>query len=572
MTNQLTREILEKYIPIVFATLIESFLVLLNRLLATIQPFNELHMGHSLGSRSIDLKYTSLPPQLLFWKAAKAKHLLLGILCLVTILGNALSVSLGALFNELPAVKNEAIEIPSVQTPTITKNSLDNLQRQVDASTNGYMDHYTISEVYWTTGTKLPPWLTEEYFFLPFDLDRMVDVSYQSYTAKSHGVTVAPSCKLLAPYALTRTTIDPPQFSAQPLHIGSVALDTLPWKECLNAKDIADPFGDKLGSIAKELYNPGDQCSRDYVHAWARSKITSNDTLIRNVEVTGVTCQPKFVTAEFDLTVDSTGRVLQASRISDFRPVGLGPGNGSHIRSLEDLAFGYIKADPIMYDPWRNGTITQSTLGHFLNLRNGSFAKSTTSLPDTSRLVSEVEAVMKMLTGALFQQNPSMFEKAVSSAPKTQATRQITVTKIFMADVAFIISMVLLSINVVTAIIVYVFGPAPFLPRFPDTIGSVLAYVAKSRLTEPDWEATSRRSSGEESEGAGNTPETTYSFGRYTDRDGNEHLGIDADPFVVKVDRRGAPEWQRQDIKTSWLTRFRGRSNSNIGSDVENES
>ncbi|KAK8111887.1 uncharacterized protein PG998_008344 [Apiospora kogelbergensis] len=165
MISQLTLEILENYIPIVFATLVQSFLVLLNRLLATIQPFSELHRGRSPSSNSICLEYTSLPPQLLFWRAAKAKHLLLGIVCLVAIIGNALSVSLGALFNELPVVKDEAIEIPELLTPTITKNSLDNLMRQVHASPNGYSDHWTIAEVYWTTGTRLPPWLTEDFFF-----------------------------------------------------------------------------------------------------------------------------------------------------------------------------------------------------------------------------------------------------------------------------------------------------------------------------------------------------------------------------------------------------------------------
>ncbi|KAK8111886.1 uncharacterized protein PG998_008343 [Apiospora kogelbergensis] len=362
-------------------------------------------------------------------------------------------------------------------------------------------------------------------------------------------------------------TIDPPQFMAQPLNTNPVTLDALPWMDCINAKYLAENIVNTTGSMTKEQFDPGDGCSRRFMRAWAHSQTINGDTVIRNAEVVGVACQPKFVTAEFDLTVDSTGRVLQANRVSDLGPVRLGPGNGSHIRNLEDIALEYIKVAPSSM-PWRNVSGDETALEHLSRLRNNSFMDPATSLPDLGRLVPEIEAVARMLTGALFQQNPSIFEKAVNSTPTTQGTRQITVTKIFMADVAFIISMVLLSINVVTAIIVYAFGPAPFLPRFPDTIGSVLAYVAKSRLTEPGWEAISRRSSGEESDGAGNAPETTYSFGRYTDRDGNEHLGIDADPFVVKVDRRGAPEWQMQDIKTSWLARFRGRSNNNIGNDV----
>ncbi|KAK7967725.1 uncharacterized protein PG986_002002 [Apiospora aurea] len=570
MDNQFALEILENYIPIVFATLAESFWVLLNRLLATIQPFTELQRGHSPSSRSIDLKYTSLPPQLLLWKATKARHLLLGVVCLVSILGNGLSVSLGGLFNELPVIRDEAVEVPALQTPTVTNSSLGPLFKKVDASPNGYQDHFTIAEVHWTTGTKLPPWLTEEYFFLPFDLDRMADVAAESYTARSHGVTAVPSCKPLAPTALTRTSIDPVQFSARPLQIGSGTPDALPWMECVNLPELADNVMNRTGSIAKSLYNPTDKCTWRYIRGWARSRTTAaDDAVIRDAEVTGFKCQPKFATAEFDITVDSTGRVLQANRVSDFGPLGQGPGNGSHIRDLEGIAFEYLEAIP-MTSPWHNDSRFGDGLNHFLSLRNNSFADAAAPLPDPKRIVSEVEAITKMLAAALFQQNPSIFEKAVNSTPNTQGTRRITITKIFMADVAFIISMALLSLNVITAVVVYVFGPAPFLPRFPDTIGSVLGYVAKSRLTEPDWAlttTTTTTSSEDEGEDAEKASKTTYSFGRYTDMDGNEHLGIDADPFVVKVDKQGNPEWQEQDNATSWLARFRGRSNKRRGSD-----
>ncbi|KAK7911333.1 hypothetical protein PG985_013814 [Apiospora marii] len=568
MDSQLALEILENYIPIVFATLVESFLVLLNRLLATIQPFTELQRGHSSSSRSVDLKYTSLPPQLLLWKAAKARHMLLGILCLVTILGNALSVSLGGLFNELPLVQDEAVEISVLQVPTVTNNSLGSLLEAVHASPNGYQNHFTIAEVYWTTDSKLPPWLTEEYFFLPFDLDRMLDTAAESYTAKSHGVTVIPSCKPLAPTTLTRTSIDPVQFSDQPLQIASSTVDALPWMDCVNQDELADNIMNRTGTLAKNMYNPAKKCGWRYIRGWARSSSSADDdAVIRSAAVTGVKCQPKFTTAEFDLTVDSTGRVLHANRVSEFGPFSWGPGNSSHISSLEGIAFDYLEAIP-MTEPWQNiSWVGEDSLNHFLSIRNNSFTDATTPLPDPEKLVTEVEAVTKMLAGALFQQNPTIFEKAVNSTPPAQGTRRTTITKIFMADVAFIISMALLSLNVVTAIVIYVFGPTPFLPRFPDTIGSVLGYVAKSRLTEPDWETPTRTTSEYESHGAEKPSETTYSFGRYNDRDGNEHLGIDADPFVVRVDREGNPEWHAQGKAASWLAWFRGKTSRRRGSE-----
>lgn len=564
MDSQLALEILENYVPIVFATLVESFWVLLNRLLAIVQPFTELQRGHSSSARSVDLKYTSLPPQLLIWKAAKAKHILLGIVCLISILGNALSVSLGGLFNELPVAADEAVQIPVLQTPTVTNSSLGSLIKALDASANGYTDDFTIAKVYLTTGTRLPPWLTEDYYFLPFALDGMLDVGAESYTARTHGVTTLPSCKPLARAVLTRTNINPPQFLEQSTSTGSLGPISAPWLKCVNLTLLAENPFNRTGRIGVDLPLPLETCKTPFyraeVRAWARSTTDDKSPVIRNMEITGIECQPRLVTAEFDVTVDSTGRVLGASRVGDFGPFSWGPGNATQVReTLERVAFDSPSSlSQQIY--WYNSTDNGGTINYLMALRNNTFNDPTTPLPDPDKLVTEVEAISRMLNVALFQQNPTIFEKAIDSTATIQGTRRITVTKIFMANVAFIISMVLLSLSIVTAVVVYVFGPKPFLPRFPDTIGSVLGYVAKSRLTEPDWETTSMASSEDQSNGAEKASKTTYSFGRYTDRDGNEHLGIDADPFVIKVDREGTPEWQGQENATSWLAWFRGRS------------
>jgi len=52
------------YILVVFATFLDPFWVLLNRLLCVLEPFEELREGNGTASESLDLKYTSLPPQL----------------------------------------------------------------------------------------------------------------------------------------------------------------------------------------------------------------------------------------------------------------------------------------------------------------------------------------------------------------------------------------------------------------------------------------------------------------------------------------------------------------------------
>lgn len=73
---------------------------LLNRLLCVLQPFEELRKGDSLASRSLKVQYTSLPPQLVVWRALRAKHLLLSAVCIVAVSTNVLAVALSALLVE----------------------------------------------------------------------------------------------------------------------------------------------------------------------------------------------------------------------------------------------------------------------------------------------------------------------------------------------------------------------------------------------------------------------------------------------------------------------------------------
>jgi hypothetical protein len=73
-----------------------------------LQPFEDLRKGDALSSRSVEAKYTSLPPQLAFWRAFRAKHYILGFVCLIAVSTNILAVALSALLNERQTI----VEVP----------------------------------------------------------------------------------------------------------------------------------------------------------------------------------------------------------------------------------------------------------------------------------------------------------------------------------------------------------------------------------------------------------------------------------------------------------------------------
>lgn len=99
-SSAVVRSIIENYAPTVFATLLEPIWTVLNRLLCLLQPFDELRKGNAIASTSIEVKYTSLPPQLTIWRALRARHFMLAAVCLTAVSTNVLAVALSGLLNE----------------------------------------------------------------------------------------------------------------------------------------------------------------------------------------------------------------------------------------------------------------------------------------------------------------------------------------------------------------------------------------------------------------------------------------------------------------------------------------
>lgn len=86
------------YVPTAFATVLETFWVLLNRRLCVFRPSKKLRSCKAEPSQSLDVNYASLPPQLaLFW-ALRAKHLILATVCGIGLSPSILAVSPNGLF------------------------------------------------------------------------------------------------------------------------------------------------------------------------------------------------------------------------------------------------------------------------------------------------------------------------------------------------------------------------------------------------------------------------------------------------------------------------------------------
>jgi hypothetical protein len=176
-TNPIVRQTLENYIPTALATLIEPVWVLVNRLLCMLQPLEELRGGNAVARRSIDANYSTLPPQLVIFKALRSSHFKLAAVCAMALLANILAVAFSGLFQEIPTLIPRTLDMfPPYEPKFVAINGTvsPDLRHRVDVPRSGAftgglgMSQFLVAESNYTAGTPLPPWTDDQFLYIPF--------------------------------------------------------------------------------------------------------------------------------------------------------------------------------------------------------------------------------------------------------------------------------------------------------------------------------------------------------------------------------------------------------------------
>ncbi|OIW30379.1 hypothetical protein CONLIGDRAFT_367130 [Coniochaeta ligniaria NRRL 30616] len=553
-------QLLENYVPTIFATLVEPFFVLLNRLLCLLQPFHDLRRGRKPAAKAFETPYTSLPPQLALWQSMRSGHMLLASLCLVSLLANVLAVALGALFNESPVTMGYSRTVQQTLSDTITQAPF-----QADFGFLPVYDHFYVAAANLSAGTRLSPWTDAEFAYLPFSTTPEAgDNTSSLYQAQTKGFGVDVTCSPfstspdLLPYVDYSLHDDGSQsiYFLFPRTDGPVVncstirgLDKSGWLDVSKTS----PRGTIAQELVSSLYpsrtfingteyllNDGAFCDRKLVFSWMRI-----DPANRNgtQSASHMYCVPTWRSATFDVTVDHEGYVLEASQLGDFDDI------DSTTRNQTDTVLTTINENigggaavsttsemsgPADDDGWHNDTLTRDWMNYFLKLK-----LNTTNLIDPAQPVpglnttfGPVEDLYKMLVANIVGLHSSSLFKSSASPTQIPGTQIVRETRIFMDETAFIISIVILGLMVIVATALYIRESRPFLPRLPSTIGSLLAYVAASQAVKEYTEREKRTRRGEDS----TRINVTYSFGKYLGMDGKEHVGVELDPFVAPAD------------------------------------
>ena len=165
-------QIIFSFIPTVIATLLEPFWVLVGRYLALYQPYIKLHRGNASPASSLGPKYTNIPPVLIAPRALRHAHIFLFLASMIVITANFLAVALGGIFNRslLPLTSDIMVTYPlttSINTEIQSANSGRNVLGGTFAKDSE--EDWLVVNTNVVEGTDLPAWVTDEFYFLPFE-------------------------------------------------------------------------------------------------------------------------------------------------------------------------------------------------------------------------------------------------------------------------------------------------------------------------------------------------------------------------------------------------------------------
>ncbi|KAI9662790.1 MAG: hypothetical protein M1829_006134 [Trizodia sp. TS-e1964] len=548
------------YIPTAISTLMEPLWVVLNRILCLLQPFEDLRRGNASAATSINSSYSSLPPQLVFWKAFWSRHYLLTAVCGMALIANLLAVSLSGIFQESQVDIFTPFEFSQPYLPKFKE--LHNVGKTV--ITDYERNYYYIANSNITRGNSLTPWTTNYTFLLPFQ-PPIADSSHDRYQVETVGFSTELDCFDLSS-EVSNTIIYGsnlgPALGNNIVNVNTTLKDRNETSfPCLIngadflflARDLEEvlrpwPAGTRISmeflNIMSHTNVNASQAQIDFCRSilfmgWAQSIKDKpvNDTIEATSKLF-IGCRPQIQVATYRVTTDPDGSVDNIARISPFE-TDVSPYFTTRPFDLY-AQINYAIAGGRNDVCWHNDSFPSDWVNYFMEKTgaNTSFLDPNSPLPSADQAIASFTPIYKRLFPIILSDVTDRFLLPAPSGTTAQGSGLKATPRVFLSPVMFIITEVILCLYLVVACALYYLRPASCLPRLPISIAALVAYFAASRALVALRGTASLSSRQREAFAAEHG--MTFTYGCYIGTDGHSHLGIDLHQNVVPVAKTGS--------------------------------
>ncbi|KAF1928282.1 uncharacterized protein M421DRAFT_5341 [Didymella exigua CBS 183.55] len=586
-TIKLVQNILENYIPTALATLIEPMWIMINRLLCMLQPIEELRSCKAEAKDSIDLNYSSLPPQLTIFKALSSKHFVLATVCAMALLSNLLAVAFAGIFNQdFIEMQRDATFTPPFDMKFVSingsigpKSGQEFGSREPSGAYRGgnSQDQFLIAESNWTRGTPLPAWTDTKMFYLPYKaadpVNSTVDNQYEAATTAfgaeldcetlQYGIDYSARIRKngwsdmrvdfnVTARANSNTTVCPANGSASILYGPAMPAPISIEKQCQRGPSAAEIMF-VLDAPANATRGEEDACMTTVVMGWLRTANGScgdfQDTDLNAQNSLFVRCRPRFVTGQATVRTDLSGRLQR--EISD---VELSKEEDISEMFSNDVANLIGQSNRYIFKSsggnWHNDSYANDPLNYFASreANNSRLLDPNTGAPTLEDVEKSLGKAYSRLFAIWLGANKEKLLVTRSDQPRRsiQGWTITTERRLFLSTPMFAISEGILFTYVFVAIMVYLRRPGRYLARMPTSIASIISLFAATAAVQ-DMKGTSHLNRQGRAKYLRDL-DARYGYGSYIGGgDGRVHIGVEKTPFVRA---RAKSTWLDQKLKS----------------------
>ncbi|OCK82132.1 hypothetical protein K432DRAFT_473357 [Lepidopterella palustris CBS 459.81] len=528
-SNRFVNQLLEGYIPTAVATFMEPVWVVLNRLICVLQPFEDLRRGRALSSKSINVDYTSLPPQLVFWKSFRAGHVVLTAVCFMALLANLLTISFSGLFFEDTVNIFHNANFSSPYIPLLDGQPLNNTETLVNRTQT---DQFAILMSNLTARTPLPAWTDDHMFYMPFNQTKRAENDIWMYQAKTRGFGAELTCVPLQQHGPNSVIVSFDQSAMQINLTSNMNIGDGPESNCMDEKSLPMHGVIPNGTAAAEVVVFACQ---DYIVAgWIRANLSAapgivnglynteaGNTTIHSMESFFMGCRSTMKTSISLVVVDSTGRVQQATFVN----------TTNSTSPIEQFL-----VDPTYQRAWHNDSYPSDLYNYLIRESTDSsrLLDYTLPVPSINETAPAFSALYSKLFATVLSTNAASMLPPADNVAIAGSIVKLE-TRVFMSKPMFVIAETIMTLYIIVTAVVYLRRPWRFLPRMPTSIASIVAYVAASYAVK-DLEGTSGVSTHTRNRIV-ERMDNRYGFGTFIGRDGKVHIGIEKAPFCAPLIR-----------------------------------
>jgi len=543
-------QIIFSFIPTVIATLLEPFWVLVGRYLALYQPYIKLCRGNASPASSLDLKYTNIPPVLIAPRALRHGHIFLFLASMMVITANLLAVALGGIFDRssLPLTSDIMVTYPFTTSINTKVQPTVPWQRSLGKTfAKDPEEPWLVVNTNVFKGTDLPPWVTDEFYFLPFVWEPGNKTGLRTSTTQGYGGSL--TCQLLAGNTFQQISqMDSTSLDIKvtmPLSGGdSVRCGITNFMDFQLLKLGTHPFAVEWVRGFKDFYGSDQKtvqvCSSLILASWGRGEAnlvdtsTSNNISATMQSNTTIICSQQISTGEFRVTVDGEGRVKRSKLVGDLkyddpRIFDRSTSVGNFTAQLAILLSTPLGAGfrEMPFGAMHNDNSSHSFpqfIGEYLI--NKHLSNPSTPSPNFEDAQQALSKFYKRFFTILLALNwNSIFVPAGNVSRSEVGQLESIQPRMSMDPAMFYIAVAILGFQLMAGTMIFASTPKRFLPRFPYNLASEISFFhASSALS--DVAGTENMSSAMRRRHLKRLGRT-YGYGRFKGSDGESHVGIE---------------------------------------------